>query len=953
MAFLLGMLEAAREGRPSTILVGGDAGIGKTRLLTELVNRSGERFLWGGCLPLGERGVPYLALIDMLRSLDEDQKESLPRALEMLMPQDSGTKADRAMSRVHLFQTVLDFLEQEAATNPLIVVVEDFHWADRSTRDLLDFLIGLLRNQRIVMLVSFRTDDLHVNHPLRPQLAEWLRRGPVHRIDLQPLSPEEGLRLIAPLLSGSDLTHEQARRLVERGDGNPFYLQELAAAGDDLDATPGAMRDLLLRRTRDLSPDVLRLLRIASVGGNTIDEELLGRVAGLSDEDTRELLRAGIEAQLIAIDDRSCRFRHALLAEALHGDLLPAERRRYHAAYADALQSNAGTASPGELAAHLAEAGRLKEALVAWVGAGDAAATQFAFAEARDSYRAALELWSQTGDPENETGLTHTDMLRRVAEAAFLAGDAAMACDTVRAAIAEIDPNLDPIAAGLAYDRLARYLRNTDDLNEALALQEQAVELIPDSPPSRERAEVLSGLALIYQYENRYHEARALSSEAIEIAEKTGAVEAGIRARNTLGETVCILEDLDRGLRIIGDALELARDADNGYEQARALWNIQANRFFGGRLSEFVDHAETAIRTFRITQPHWIVDHLVDTADALQMLGRWDEADDVLDRARRESPTISGRIGIRELMVARNQLDGARALVEEQTEMLIGYVGPDVTGRLWNLVNRADIELAEGNHEDAIALVNEALERYPRLDKPTYICHGIVIGIRAAADLARAARIRRDDHALEEAVRVGEKLHQHLTHEVALPGPENGWKREVGCLAAQGAAEMTRVHGQPDPDVWLTAKERWLALSMPYRAAYCRFRWAEDSLAVSADRSGVETELRELRDLLTDLGAENLTHEVRALARRARLDIGDRYSADPYGLTEREREVLAQVARGATNRQIAETLFISEKTASVHVSNILRKLRAANRGEAAATAIKEGLVEVADLTRDI
>jgi DNA-binding CsgD family transcriptional regulator/tetratricopeptide (TPR) repeat protein len=951
MAVLLGAVEAAREGRPSTVLVGGDAGIGKTRLLTEFVHRSAARVLWGGCLPLGERGVPYLAVIEMLRALDEADRVLLPPTLELLAPKGRKVTTKPTVSRAHLFQSVLSFLEDLASEEPLIAVVEDLHWADRSTRDLLDFLIGLLRDQRILLVVSFRTDDLPTDHPLRLQLAEWLRRPSVVRLDLTPLSPEDGLRLIAPLLADSGATEEQARRLVERADGNPFYLEVLAAAGPDMTSAPGPMRDLLLRRTHDLSPDLLRLLRIASVGGTTIDEDLLSHVAGLDIERTRELLRRAIEVQLLTLDDHGCRFRHALLAEALHDDLLPAERREYHAAYADGLLALPGPVPPAELASHLAEAGRIDEALAAFVAAGEAAEAQLAFAEARDGYMSAADLWDLVDDPSGAAGLTRVDLLRRLAEAAFLAGDPEVARNTISGALDEVDPDEEPVVAGLMYDRLARYLRNTDDFGDALAFQERAVELIPPEPPSREGAEVLSGLALIHQYENRYHEARELSTKAIEVAVETGAIEAEIRARNTLGETVCILEDLDRGLAMIGEALDLARRTESGHEQARALWNIQANRFFGGRLVEFVENAESTIATLRTTQPHWIVDHMVDTADALQMLGRWGEADATLAEARHLYPTVASRIGIRELLVARRRLDEARALVDEQTELLVGYVGPDVTGRVWNLVNQADVELADGRPERAIELIDQALARYPHLDKPTYICHGVAIALRAAADLARTARNRGDDRSLEKSIEIGERLHQRMADEMALPGPEDGWRREVGSLFAQCEAEWSRLHGRPDPEAWLTAAERWSALSMPVRASYCRVRWAEDALASGADRKVVEIELRRLFDFLANLGARLLEDEVRALARRARIDVGDRYGRDPYGLTEREREVLTQLTRGATNRQIGEALFISEKTASVHVSNILRKLAAANRGEAAATAIKDGLVDMTELSR--
>lgn len=948
MAALMEGLEAARGDRATAFLVGGDAGIGKTRLLNELVSRSDERVLWGGCLPLGERGVAYLPLIEMIRSLDEAARDVLPPALEAVVPRGRQLNAETAGSRAHLFQAVIEMVENLAARAPLIVVFEDLHWADRSTLDLLDFLIGLLREQRILLLCSIRTDDLLPEHPLRTDVAEWLRRPSVSWLALDPLSPEDGLRLVASLRPGSEVTRDEAMSLVKRADGNPFLIEELVAAGSGAVGTPERMRDLLLRRTHGLSPDLIRLLRIASIGGTVIDERLLSRVAGLSLDDTRALLRAGIGAQLLVIDERGCRFRHALVAEALHGDLLPAEHREYHAAYADALAAGGDPASPGELAAHQTEAGRWQEALPAWVKAAEAAEAQFAFAEAQHGYQSALELWHSVDEPDVSAGNSHLELLRRLAEAAFLAGDPNVACRAAREALGQIDEAEDPVTAALVYHRLARYVRNTDDYSESLALQQRAVELIPDSPPSPERAEVLSGLALIFQYENRYHEARNVSVEAIEAAVETGAGEAETRARNTLGETICILEDLDLGLAVIGEALELARQTGNAHEQARSLWNMQANRFFGGRLADFVANAESTIETLRITQPHWVLDHMVDTADALQMMGRWDEADAMIAVARREYPTLADRIGIRELHIARGEMDPARTLVEAQTESLVGYVGPDVTGRVLNLVNQAEIQVAEGEPVRAIELVEGALDLYRDVEKPIYISHGLTVGLRAAADMARATRARSDLSSLDRALAAGESFHRRMAEVISRPGPANGWKREVGCLAAQSDAELSRLHGRPDPEAWQRAADCWTGLAMPYRAAYCGFRWAEDALASGVDRSRIEPVIEELCELLGRLRARPLLDDVTALARRARIDVGGRPASDPYGLTEREREVLAQVASGATNRQVAEALYIAEKTASVHVSNILRKLGASNRSEAAAKAVKEGLVAFAD-----
>lgn len=950
MAVLMDGLERARSGAPSTILLGGDAGIGKTRLLSEFVSRVSDHALWGGCLPMGERGVPFLPLIEMLRSLDPDVRQSLPPALDVIAPGGPERTSNRPASRAHVFQAVIDLLGELASQGPVIVVVEDIHWADRSTRDLIDFVIGLLHEQRILLVASFRSDDMPPDHPLRLSLAEWIRRPSVDRIDLEPLSSEAGLQLVAQLLTNHEVTREQALGLVARADGNPFFIEELAASGPFDTGPPQRMRDLLLRRTHRLDPDLLRLLRVASAGGTNIDEDLLSRVAAFDLDTTQAFLRTGIDELLLTIDHKGCRFRHALLAETLHDDLLPLERREFHGAYADALKAGHGPVRPGELAAHLAEAGRVDEAVIAWVAAGHAAESQFAFAEAVASYKSALERWDDAIDPVGDTGSSRIDLLRRLAETAFLAGDARLACDMAREAVDEIDADNDPVAAALVHQRLARYVRNTNDRDQSLAIQERAVALVPKSPPTPERAEVVSGLALILQFENRYHDARDLSKQAIDVAVATGAIEAEVRARNTLGETVCVIEDLDRGLALIEEALDLAQRSGNAHEQARSLWNMQANRFFGGRMADFVANSSSTIEILRYTQPHWIPDHMVDTADALQMIGRWDEADEIIEEVKRTHPLLAAHLGVPELLVARQELGKAKELVAAQAEILVGFAGPDVTGRVLNLVNRADIALAEGDAAAAIDLIQEALERYPDVEKPIYISQGLAIALRAAADLARNARIKAEKTAVAEAIEIGENLYEVLLRNLALPGPENGWRRPVGCLAAQCDAERSRLHGRIDPDAWRHAELQWQGLSMPYRAAYCAFRWSEDALTTGAGRDRVESVVRELAEFLEPRRARLLLTQVKALARRAGIDLGGgRPVPDPFGLTVREREVLTQIAKGSTNRQIADILFISEKTASVHVSNILRKLTAANRGEAAAKAIREGLVDLADL----
>ena len=335
---------------------------------------------------------------------------------------------------------------------------------------------------------------------------------------------------------------------------------------------------------------------------------------------------------------------------------------------------------------------------------------------------------------------------------------------------------------------------------------------------------------------------------------------------------------------------------------------------------------------------------MINVAEALFRLGRWDEAEEVIENARLEDPGSAELLGMTELHVARGELALARAL---SAAKLAAETSADIETHVFNVVNRAEIELAERHLPAAMASIDEVLDWSKGLDIYLSIAYGIVAGTRAAADRAFEARIKGDEADLGDVVAAGRRYHGRMNEVMAQPGSAAGWKREVGALAGQTDAELARLEGRHDTETWAEAERRWIQLSMPYHAAYCRYRWAEAAVADGADRSEVRSILGELVAYLSDIGAKPLAEDVRRLARRARIDLGDRPTPDRFGLTDREREVLARMVEGSTNRQIAAALYISEKTASVHVSNIMRKLGAANRGEASATAIREGLVDLA------
>jgi DNA-binding CsgD family transcriptional regulator len=266
----------------------------------------------------------------------------------------------------------------------------------------------------------------------------------------------------------------------------------------------------------------------------------------------------------------------------------------------------------------------------------------------------------------------------------------------------------------------------------------------------------------------------------------------------------------------------------------------------------------------------------------------------------------------------------------------------------WPRVNLAEIAVWEGRPDAARDLIKEGLGVTAEQDESLATAYLCAVGLRAEADRADESRVRQRHDDRDEAIRVGTELLALMRAVLSRPGPIDGWKREVGALGTQCEGEASRLLGEPDPVAWLRAVDAWELLSMPYAAAYCRWRQAEALLGLADRRPEARETLTAAHDSAVSLGAAPLEEAILRLARRARIDIGSGRptleAEEEPTLTPREHEVLELVAAGRSNQQIAEALYISHKTASVHVSNILRKLEVSSRGEAAAVAYRRGLV---------
>jgi DNA-binding CsgD family transcriptional regulator/tetratricopeptide (TPR) repeat protein len=975
LALLHQLLARAGDGEPLVALLGGEAGVGKTRLVEQLaasVRERGVRVLGGGCVPLGEEGLPFAPVIEALRGLADDlnadelqavagpARQELGRLLPNLPWGGEAAAGPPVASRVRqgrLFELLLGVVQRLASTVPLLWVLEDLHWADRSTRDLLAFLATYLRSGRVLVVGSFRSDELDRRHPLRRLLGELVRNRRVVRLELPRFRRAELAELLAGLL-GEQPPAQQVDDVYARSGGNPFFAEELVLAGADPGVLPPSLREVLLARVVRLGDRTQQLLRVAAAAGPGVTQPLLAAVTGLDDPQLLEGLHEAVDQQLLLPEagGDGYVFRHALLAEAVYGELLPGERVRLHTALATALEAGIEGEGPpasraARLAYHWAAAGDQPRALTASLQAASAAEGVSAFAEAQLQLERALGLWDRVPDAEARAGMDRVALLARCAEAAYGAGDPGRAAQLVRQALALVDEVHQPQRAGLLHEQLARCLRLLAD-PEALGEQQQAVRLVAPEP-SAERARVLGSLAQLLVLVARFTEARKVAEEAIAIAQQVGARAEEANARTALGSALGYLGDPDAGLAELEAARRLATQAGDVVVVMRAITSRSDGLVAAGRPEEAVAVALDGIEEARrLGLARFFGPILAGNAtDALLALGRWDQAEQLSREVLETSPSGPAYKALplarAALELGLGDLDAAQARLQAVRHLLPAPIPESQrTGPLF--AGLAELALWRGDPDQAKQLVAQAVplvEANPRHAAPIY-----ALGVRVEADRAELARDRHSGQPPGDDV-TATALLDRLGQAAA--GPAAAGLPELAAWHATARAERTRQAGQPDQAAWAAAVATWEQLGQPYRSAYAGYRHAEALLA-TGDRDSAAVVLGRAAEVTGRLGARLLDAEIRALARRARLDLappagatvpaaGAPTPAEQLGLTPREVEVLALVAAGRSNRQIAQALFISPKTVGVHVSNILAKLGVAGRVEAAAIAHRLGL----------
>ncbi len=923
-------LAAAQAGNGAAVLIAGDAGIGKTRLVSELATRAGAagfEVLLGRSIDLVGSELPYLPFVDALGPLDAVQADGR-----------------RAGSQLRMFEETLELLTVRAAAAPVLLVLEDLHWADASTLDLLAFLAHSVDDRPILLLATFRRDEPASSDRMRRLADVVLRAEAATVVELGPLERGELADLLAARSDGA-LAAVPREAILERSEGNPFFAEELlAASGGTGDELPRRLRDLLLQRVVNLDRSTLAVVRLAAAAGREVEYPLLRAASELPEPELRESLRRAVEQGVLVSEQatRSFRFRHALLAEAVYTTLLPGEREDLHARLAEELACR-DPARPAELAPHWAAAGRTREALAASFEAAREAGAVFGLAEAHAHMERALALWSRVPDAAELLHVDLAELCSQTAELASQTGAAPRAVELARRAIELVEESGDdPLRAARLHESLGRYLHESGRTEAALSAFERMVELVPAQPPSPERAHALAALATGLMMNWRFDESLEISRQALALARAVGARSAELRAILDLGRDLAYLGRADEGLARVRRALELAEESGDALAVLQAYVCLTDMLTMLGRPREAARRGKEGLASLH----RYGIDSTVLVAnyvEALLAIGDWDEAESASSAALRAMTANYPYMPLMlraHLEIGRGRFEEARAHLDAALTTLREDRGQGIYD-----VFLAELAISDRRWTEADEAVRKALAQASSRQASQLRVWFAAKGLRAGAELAALARARRDaDAARGWLVRSDELIAvaRGAADEASGVTPNtDGWLR----LAE---AEYQRARGVAQPRLWSEAADTWNRLQQPPLAAYCRWREAEALVALGASRTDAGRPLREAHAVAARIGAQPMLREVGLLAERARLDLAtppedvvDETRHDlttGLGLTAREAEVLALVARGYTNREIADTLVISVKTASVHVSHILRKLDAPNRSEAAAIA---------------
>ncbi|MCW2496088.1 AAA family ATPase [Jatrophihabitans sp.] len=949
-------LGAAVEGRASVVVLGGDAGVGKTRLLAELVEVAGVlgmQHVVGHCVDLGDAPPPYLPFSEAFARIALDRPADIAAlvtshpAIERLLPGRGSRGVEDRVDRGELFESVLGAFAELAAGQPLVVLIEDVHWADMATRDLLGFLFTRLRSERLSIVVSYRSDDLHRRHPLRRTLAEWARLAAVERIQLDPLRTDD-VRALLQSVAPSLVAERDVASILSRADGNAFFAEELAAAAEqcaDPQHLPWQLADLLLVRLDRLTDDARLAVRVAAVAGRRVSHAMLAAVIELPADRLDAALRDAIDAHIVELtpSGRGYIFRHALLAEAVYDDLLPGERVRLHAGYAAALATRSDRTA-AELARHARASHDYATAYSASVRAGADAMSVAAPQEALQHYEAALDLVLQMPQPPDGVDEVIVDLV----EASVAAGRSQRGVAIARAGLASLPADAAPVRRATLLFALASAALGTEIDEEPMSATAEALRLVAAEPPSVFTARLTALHAQLAYVMGREVESQRYAREAIELGNAIGCSTAVTDAQTTLAMLERRVGDPVEAARLLTAAAAAARESGDVASELRSHYSLASLHHERGELARAQEVFELthqrARETGRAFDPFGM--HSRATTGLLQFTrGDWDGALRTADVSTARLPALAEALFASVGMLVRAGRGDRSAL--DLLPRLREYWGHE--GRVGLNAGFGALELYEqsADVEAALSLIDDMVAELGMIWLQPWFLARIQLSAAGIAVLSAAAvSAPQAEHARLAALGAQLADDGRTAAEQGLPPGR--------MLGIEGRAWVTRLDAEALRLRWLTAPQPDVdELIEAWQRAVDAFDYGDfvqqartrARLATVLRAAGRGAEAAEQADLARaaarQMGATPLLDEIRLLGTTP----APRPQPDTTGLdalTDRERDVLALLVEARTNRQIATQLYISEKTVSVHVSNILGKLSVRSRAEAAALARRTG-----------
>jgi DNA-binding CsgD family transcriptional regulator/tetratricopeptide (TPR) repeat protein len=891
------------------VLVCGEAGVGKSSLVAAERASAVTEVIEGACLQLAGQPLPLAALEQIF-----DARGGWPGAPDGV---EQSTE-----ERLRAIRRWADALAPPGSPTPATLVIDDLQWADETTCDFLVYLACTARRRSLSLVLTLRDDESPQEGRVQEAAAELTRLPGASCVELQRLDREETRQLVAAL-TGRDPV--DAGTWYEQTQGHPYLLGELVK-------DPGSRRvtDMLLSRVRRLGPDAAALVRLAAVFGLWVPDQHLYRASGFSPQQYGAAVRQAVDAGVLVVQGADYAFRHSLMCDAVLSQLLPFERRELHARAAQALAAGAAddVVTAAAVSVHW-EAAEAPDRAAQWsLRAARATRRLNAYAESWAHYQRATRFGGQESD-----GTARLEVALEAAGTARLAGDPTAAVVLLEKALQGSGVPA-PERAG-ALERLGCFLWEAGQTGRSQAAYAEAAEILgPEVNACHAQVWGAMGRAAFIMAE--FDDAIRLADRAVAAAREHGSTAVLADALTTRGAAGAFLGDT-AALEHLREAVRLARDV----EDRAVLCRGYANLMIAYECTGMPEEACAAALEGLSLLPEYGLELAVgaalacNAANMLRRRGRYERCEAVL------AELLDGRIvqgqGLHlhleraELLLAMGRTAEARASLDAAA-VLRDVDEPAVVAALATAT--AELLAQEGDRERCYRTVDEALRRLAGTQDRSFRAELVVIGLRNEADRsgpvpgrtgpAARARVERLSAALDDVPPADDDVSGAADHRTA--------RNELGRALGLATAED-----------WAAAADLWRTAVRPREEAYCLFRQAECH-AAEKRRDKAATAASAARVLAEGLGAAPIVAEVGALMARTRLSPAPppRPPADerPYGLTEREFEVLQLLGTGATNRQIARRLFISDRTVGVHVSRVLHKLQVTNRAQAAAVATK-------------